>query len=56
MNEASVEQRDSLHLRVFVLDGGQALPRRREGAKNRQVFGCGYAAPGSSVVSYWQFT
>jgi len=55
MNEASVEQRDSLRLRVFVLDGGQALLRRREGAKNRQVFG-GYAAPGSSVVSYWQFT
>jgi len=39
-------------LRVFVsswLIWGQALPRRREDAKNRRVFGCGSAALCSSV-------
>jgi len=29
---------------------GAAFTRRREDTKNRQVFGYGYAAPGSSVL------
>ena len=36
--------RDSSRLRVFVVDWAGPLPRRREDAKNRQVFGCGSAA------------
>jgi len=42
--------RDSSRLRVFVVDSVQALARRREDAKNRQAFGCGWAAAVSSVV------
>ena len=42
-------------LRVFVVDWVRSLPRRREDAKNRQVFGCGSAALCSSVVSFCGF-
>ena len=42
-------------LPVFVVDWVRSLPRRREDAKNRQVFGCGSAALCSSVVSFCGF-
>src|SRR5206468_11553313 len=47
---------DSSRLHVFVVDWGQALPRRREDARNRQVFGCGSAALCSSVVAVRVFS
>jgi len=35
-----------------VVDWVRPLPRRREDTKDRQVFGCGWAALCSSVVSF----